>query len=58
VEELAGLYHRFYADCRVLPLGEETPTELHSARATLCQATSQVIFNALTLLGVTAPEKM
>ena len=57
-EELAGIYHRFYADCRVLPLGEETPTELHSARATLCQATSQVIFNALTLLGVTAPEKM
>jgi len=57
-EELAGLYHRFYADCRVLPLGEEVPTELHSARATLCRATSQVIFNALTLLGVTAPEKM
>jgi len=57
-EELAGLYHRFYADCRVLPLGEEVPTELHSARATLCRATSQVIFNALALLGVTAPEKM
>jgi arginyl-tRNA synthetase len=34
VEELAGVYHRFYADCRVLPLGDETPSELHSARAT------------------------
>ena len=58
VEELAGVYHRFYADCRVLPLGDETPTALHSARATLSLATAQVIANALTLLGVNAPEKM
>ena len=58
VEELAGVYHRFYADCRVLPLGDEAPTDLHSARATLCQATAQVIANGLELLGVSAPEKM
>jgi arginyl-tRNA synthetase len=58
VEELAGVYHRFYADCRVLPLGDETPSELHSARATLCSATAQVIANVLELLGVSAPEKM
>jgi arginyl-tRNA synthetase len=58
VEELAGVYHRFYADCRVLPLGDETPSELHSARATLCSATAQVIANGLELLGVSAPEKM
>lgn len=58
VEELAGVYHRFYADCRVLPLGDETPSELHSARATLCSATAQVIANGLDLLGVSAPEKM
>ena len=58
VEELAGIYHRFYADCRVLPLGDETPSELHSARATLCSATAQVISNGLELLGVNAPEKM
>ena len=58
VEELAGVYHRFYADCRVLPMGDETPSELHSARATLCRATAQVIANGLELLGVTAPEKM
>ena len=58
VEELAGVYHRFYADCRVLPLGDETPSELHSARATLCSATAQVISNGLELLGVNAPEKM
>ena len=58
VEELAGVYHRFYADCRVLPMGEEIATELHSARATLCKATAQVIANGLGLLGVSAPEKM
>jgi arginyl-tRNA synthetase len=57
-EELAALYHQFYADCRVLPMGDEAPSELHSARATLCRATAQVIFNSLTLLGVSAPEKM
>ena len=58
VEELAGVYHRFYSDCRVLPLGDETPSELHSARATLCSATAQVIAHGLELLGVSAPEKM
>ena len=47
VEELAGVYHRFYADCRVLPMGDEKPSELHSARATLCLATAQVIANGL-----------
>lgn len=58
LEELAGVYHRFYADCRVLPLGDEPISTLHSARATLCQATAQVISNSLALLGVSAPEKM
>jgi arginyl-tRNA synthetase len=58
VEELAGIYHRFYADCRVLPMGDEPAGPLHSARATLCQATAQTISNALALLGVDAPEKM
>ena len=58
LEELAGVYHRFYADCRVLPLGDEQPSALHSARATLCKSTAQVIANSLAMLGVSAPEKM
>ena len=58
IEELAGQYHRFYNDCRVLPLGEEKITDLNSARATLSQATAQVISNGLDLLGANAPEKM
>jgi len=58
LEELAGVYHRFYSDCRVLPLGDEPVSALHSARANLCAATNQVIKNGLDLLGVSAPEKM
>lgn len=58
IEELATLYHGFYNDCRVLPMGDEKPTALHSTRATLCDATRQVIANGLSLLGVSAPERM
>ena len=58
LEELAGVYHGFYADCRVLPLGDEAISPLHSARANLCAATKQVLANGLDLLGVSAPERM
>ena len=58
LEELAGVYHGFYADCRVLPLGDEPAAPIHSARANLCAATMQVIANGLALLGVSAPERM
>ena len=58
IEELAAQYHRFYNDCRVLPMGDEKPGKLNSTRATLSQATAQVIQNGLDLLGVSAPEKM
>jgi len=58
LEELAGVYHGFYADCRVLPLGEEAISPLHSARANLCAATKQILANGLDLLGVSAPERM
>lgn len=58
LEDLAGDYHRFYDSCRVLPQGDERPTDLHTARLALCQATRQVIANGLAILGVTAPERM
>ena len=58
LEDLAGDYHRFYDSCRVLPLGDEEPNQLHAARLALCQATRQVIENGLGILGVTAPERM
>jgi len=58
LEELAGLYHGFYADCRVLPMGDEPIASIHSARINLCAATKQVLKNGLDLLGVSAPERM
>jgi len=58
LEELAGVYHGFYADCRVLPMGDEPISAIHSARINLCAATLQVLKNGLDLLGVSAPERM
>ncbi|BBY84363.1 arginine--tRNA ligase [Mycolicibacterium tokaiense] len=58
LEDLAGDYHRFYDSCRVLPQGDEDPSDLHAARLALCQATRQVIANGLAILGVSAPERM
>lgn len=58
LEDLAGDYHRFYDSCRVLPMGDEPPGDLHRARLALCAATRQVIANGLQILGVSAPERM
>ena len=58
LEELAGVYHGFYSDCRVLPMGDESIAPIHTARALLCMATNQVLRNGLYLLGVGAPERM
>lgn len=58
LEELAGAYHRFYDNCRVLPQGDEPITETNRARLWLNDATRQVIVNGLDLLGVSAPERM
>ena len=57
-EELAGSYHRWYDNCRVTPLGDEPVTDVHRTRLWLNDATGQVIRNALTLLGVSAPDRM
>ena len=58
LEEIAGTYHRFYSDCRVLPMGDEKVLPIHVARINLCAATRQVLENGLSLLGVSAPERM
>jgi arginyl-tRNA synthetase len=58
LEELAGLYHRWYDNCRVTPLGDEAVTDLHHTRLWLNDATGQVLRNGLHLLGVSAPERM
>ena len=58
LEEAAGAYHRFYDSCRVLPMGDEEPGDLHRARLLLVDATRVVLANGLALLGVSAPERM
>ncbi|BCB84681.1 arginine--tRNA ligase [Phytohabitans suffuscus] len=58
LEELAGSYHRFYDNCRILPVGDEPIGDLHRARLWLNDATRTVIANGLDLLGVSAPERM
>ncbi|GAA2566842.1 arginine--tRNA ligase [Microbacterium binotii] len=58
LEELAGLYHRWYDNCRVIPLGDDDVTDLHRTRLWLNDATGQVLRNGLDLLGVSAPERM
>lgn len=58
LEELASLYHRWYDNCRVTPLGDEEVTDRHRTRLWLNDATGQVLRNGLDLLGVSAPERM
>jgi arginyl-tRNA synthetase len=58
LEDTAASYHRFYDNCRVLPMGDEDPADLHRARLRLVDATRTVLANGLGLLGVTAPERM
>ena len=58
LEDMAGVYHRFYDNCRVLPMGDEETSDLHRARLVLVAATQTVLANGLDLLGVSAPERM
>ena len=58
LEDTAASYHRFYDNCRVLPMGDEEPTDLHRARLRLVEATRIVLANGLGLLAVSAPDRM
>ena len=58
LEETAAAYHRFYDNCRVLPMGDEEAGDLHRARLLLVAATRTVLGNGLAMLGVSAPERM
>ena len=58
LEELAGLYHRWYDNCRVIPQGDDPIEPVHTTRRWLNDATGQVLRNGLGMLGVTAPERM
>lgn len=54
VHELAGLFHSFYNQCRILGVDPE----VQQARIKLVKATQHVLRHALDILGVSAPERM
>ena len=58
LEELAGKYHRFYDTCRILPLPAREIETVHRTRLWLNDAAGVVLANGLSLLGVSAPERM
>ncbi len=58
LEDLAGMYHRWYDACRIIPKGDDEIGDVNRTRAWLNDATRIVLGNGLTLLGVSAPERM
>ena len=58
LEATAATFHKFYDVCRVLPRGDEEPSDVHRARLLLVDATRVVFARGLDLLGVSAPERM
>ena len=54
VYDLAGLFHSAYNQCRILGVNED----LQQARLTMVMAVGHVVRHALSILGVSAPEKM
>ena len=58
LEDLAGTYHRWYDECRISPKGDDPITDVNRTRAWVNEATRVVLANGLSLLGVSAPERM
>lgn len=58
LEEVAAAFNQWYDRTRVTPQGDEEVTDLHRTRLWLNDATGQVLRNGLSLLGVSAPERM
>ncbi|WP_426706194.1 arginine--tRNA ligase [Corynebacterium auriscanis] len=61
-EQLAGTFHRFYDACQILPKGDQPSGDdadgVFRSRLALAAATRQTLANALSLVGVSAPERM
>jgi arginyl-tRNA synthetase len=53
--ELARSYHYFYDGCRVIQTDQP---ELSQARLSLCEAARRGLAQTLSLLGISAPERM
>ena len=55
LEDVAGAYHKFYGNHKVINLED---LNLSFARKKLCEATKIILKNGLSILGVSAPERM
>ena len=55
LEEVAAAYHKFYGNHKVI---NPQNTDLSSARKKLCEATKIILKNGLSILGISAPERM
>ena len=55
IHEVAEKVHAFYTECRVI---DRDNLEVTSSRLGLCLASKIILKNALTLVGVSAPNKM
>ncbi|MDA0753544.1 MAG: arginine--tRNA ligase [Candidatus Marinimicrobia bacterium] len=55
LEEVAAAYHKFYGNHKVI---NPQNTSLSSARKKLCEATKIILTNGLSILGISAPERM
>ena len=58
IEEIAGLYHRWYDARRIVPKGDDEITAEHRTRLWLNDAVAVVVKSALGRLGVSAPDRM
>ena len=56
-QDLAGTFHAFYRDCRVVS-SEPTDAALTKARLRLAKSAKLVLGKTLGLMGVSAPERM
>ena len=54
LNEVAASFHKFYHDCRIV--GEEP--QLAATRMALLETVALVMRNGLTILGITAPDRM
>ena len=54
LNDVASAFTSFYHDCRIIGVEED----LAQARIALAKTTAQVLNNGLTILGITAPERM
>jgi arginyl-tRNA synthetase len=54
VQELAGLFHSFYNQCRIIGVDND----LQQARLALILVVKHVLEHALGILGVSAPDHM